>query len=199
MKLNQAKEVSPMKPLKEGNVVFLASLPEYVEGQKGDSYKLAFVDKEGKTFNQQILDPFNTPDTLPDNLVQAGYTKIMRLCRAFMDTETYNVFADIDFPDLKTLLNTFKQQVAKDWAETEAKIIFGFRKYDGFISLPTFDNWISTKYAEDNDLAYPASGELSVEYVENPTKPRPEKGEKGAAAKPDQEKSVAKKSVSDEV
>jgi hypothetical protein len=194
MKLSEVKEVSPLKPAKEGNLVFLKSLPEYIEGDKGDSYKIEFVDEDGKTFSQTIFDPFNTPDTVKEALVQAGFTKIMRFVRAFMTTETYNTFAETDFPDLKTLLNTFKRDVAKDWASTQARIIFGFRTYDGFLSLPTFTNWISTKYAEDNDLTYPED-ELSLTYVANPKKPRPVK-DATTGATPDKE---VKKSVSDEV
>lgn len=195
MKLSEAKEVSPLKPAKEGNVVFLKSLPEYIEGKQGDSYKVEFVDKEGKTFSQTIFDPFNTKEGLSDSLVQAGFTKIMRIVRAFMDTETYNVFKEIDFPDLKTLLSTFRQQVAKDWMKTETKIIFGWSRYNGYLTFPTFDPFISTKYAEE-ELSYPES-EISVEYVVNPTKPRPSKDGAAGEAKPDKEQS--KKSVSDEV
>lgn len=196
MKLSEVKEVSPMKPLKEGNVVFLKSLPEYIEGQKGDAYKVEFVDKEGKTFSQQIFDPFNTKEGLSDTLVSAGFTKLMRLTRAFMDTETYNVFKEIDFPDLKTFLATFKQQVAKDWPQTEATIIFGCSHFNGFWTLPTFVPYISTKYAEE-ELSYPED-ELSLEWVKDPVKPRPRAATgTGDGAKPDSE--APKKSVSDEV
>lgn len=192
MKASQVKDTTPIKPLKEGNKVFLAKLPEYVEGDKGNSYKVEWVDKEGKVFSQTILDPFTPSTSIPDNLVNAGYNKMFRIFRAYMQPEAYNTFSEIDIPDLKTAIATFTKMVAPDWANVETTLIIGNKKYDGYLGLPTFTEFISTAYAPVT-LEYPEQ-ELSVEYVQNPTKPRAPR----AGATPDQE-NKPKGNVNDDV
>lgn len=193
MKASEVQDITPIKPLVEGNTMFITGI-EYVEGDKGNNYKVSWTEKEtNRVFESQNLDPFNTPDTLNKKLVAAGYNRLFRIARAYMSTEAYANFAQLDLLDLKTAIATIKKMVDPSWLNVETKLIFGYRTYDGFMSLPTYTEFISTPFAPQ-DLEYP-EGELSPKYVANPTKPRPAKGQPTA----DKETSAPKGNVNDDV
>lgn len=184
MKANQVKDVELLKPNPEGNKVYLAHLPEYVEDVKGDKYKITVIDAETKkaerSFN--IFDPFGAKPETNEKIVAANWNKLFRFYRAFMDDATYETFADIEFESLKDLIQKGNKMCAVDSLNTEATFVFGYSKRTGYIDLPMFEPCISTKYAS-RDLEYPVS--LSATPVANPT--HPSKPKDSAAPKADEE------------
>lgn len=185
MKANQVKDVERIKPNVAGNKVYLASLPEYVEGEKGNSYKLSFIDAETKKaeFTTTQFDPFATKADAKESIVTAGWNKLFRFYRAFMDDATYDKFADIDHADLKSLIAIGNKMIAQDALNTEATIIIGYSLYNGYIGLPAFEHYITTKYAS-RDLEYPMNDIHPVRDFEPKKAPA---SSSPAASKPDEE------------
>lgn len=172
MKLKDVKEISYIKPVKEGNKVFLATLPEFVEGEKGNQYKWSFVDKDGAVFNKVLFDPFTPSEKTPATIAQANFSQLMWLLEAFIPTESQESFSETDFESLKQLHAVFNKMVAPDWQNTEATLIMGYNKESGYLDIPLFGRIISTKYSE-RELEFPISRGtkgIQIAPVENPTR-----------------------------
>ena len=186
MKAKDIKEVSYIKPAKEGVKVFLAKLPEFVEAEKGNQLKFNFVDKDGAVFNTTLFDPFTPSEKIPQSIVEANFSQMFWLLEAFVPVEAQEQFGEIDFQSLKEMNATFNKMVAPDWANTEATLIIGYDKGTGYTSLPLFGRSISTKYSE-RPLEFPISRGVNGIQLEPVTNPTRGKGAAGASAKPDTE------------
>lgn len=185
MKAKDIKEVVYVEPEKGGvKGMYLAGLPEFVEGEKGNQWKARFVHRESnREFTINQFDPFTPSPNAKQASIEAGYLRLFRLAKAFMTAEKYNDFEELDLPDLKTAIQKMGEMFDRSWPDTPATLLIGYSKYNGYRSIPNFERYISTPFAEA-ELTLPT--ELSLTPVENPTK-----GNASAGSSPDRESSSA--------
>lgn len=139
-------EQNELVPTGKPEEVYLAKLPEMNANKDGQlsvdfTYRAA---KDGAEGVFKIFDPFNMKEDLDAKLKAANVRKALAIYGVMMTKEKFEDFKKIDHKDFegyhKKAISYFKENSLN----TKLELLFGYDNKTGFLTLPTFGNFISS-------------------------------------------------------
>lgn len=144
IKLGDFKKAEYLKPEEKGVKVYLAKLPEYIEGDKGNSISFLFkgaTDKNSGEFDYRLFDMFDAPSEKARN---NGFDRLLHIYSSLMSPQNAKVFAEMEVENLKDVVMKGNKMLDPNIINIELTIMVGYSHYNGYLGMPAFGSVISS-------------------------------------------------------